>query len=131
MTCFSDDAIYQPGDGKTHRGKAEIRAAFEPQFNGAFGAMRFDEHDRVIDVENRKMTIRYVCRHDISQMQAERAGYVPPENRRTLGLLEKDSVGKASMYSISTLTVKSKKSIPTRGMDLARTFSANLGDLLG
>ncbi len=66
MTCFSDDAIYQPGDGKTHRGKAEIRAAFEPQFNGAYGAMRFDEHDRIIDVENRKMAIRYVCRHDIS-----------------------------------------------------------------
>jgi ketosteroid isomerase-like protein len=66
MTCFSDEAIYQPGDGKTHRGKAEIRAAFEPQFNGAYGAMRFDEHDRIIDVENRKMAIRYVCRHDIS-----------------------------------------------------------------
>ena len=66
MTCFSDDAIYQPGDGKTHRGKAEIHAAFEPQFNGAYGAMRFDEHDRIIDVENRKMAIRYVCRHDIS-----------------------------------------------------------------
>ena len=66
MTCFSDDSIYQPGDGKTHRGKAEIRAAFEPQFNGAYGAMRFDELDRVIDLENRKMTIRYICRHDIS-----------------------------------------------------------------
>jgi ketosteroid isomerase-like protein len=69
MTCFSDDAIYQPGDGKTHKGKAEIRTAFEPQFNGAYGAMRFDEHDRIIDVENRKLAIRYVCRHDISQMK--------------------------------------------------------------
>jgi len=69
MTCFSDGAVYQPGDGKTHRGKAEIRAAFEPQFDYAFGAMRFDELDRVIDVENRKVTIRYVCRHDISQMK--------------------------------------------------------------
>jgi ketosteroid isomerase-like protein len=69
MTFFSDDAIYEPGDGKTHRGKAEIRAAFEPQFDYALGAMRFDELDRVIDVENRKVTIRYVCRHDISQMK--------------------------------------------------------------
>jgi hypothetical protein len=66
MTCFSDDAVYQPGDGKTHKGRAEIRAAFEPQFNGAYGAMRFEELDRVIDLENRKVTIRYVCRHDIS-----------------------------------------------------------------
>jgi len=69
MTCFSDDSIYQPGDGKTHRGKAEIRGAFEPQFNGAYGAMRFDELDRVIDLENRKMTIRYICRHDISDIK--------------------------------------------------------------
>jgi hypothetical protein len=69
MTFFSDDAVYQPGDGKTHKGKAEIRAAFEPQFDYAFGAMRFDELDRVIDLENRKFTIRFVCRHDISQMK--------------------------------------------------------------
>lgn len=74
MTCFNDDAIYQPGDGKTHRGKAEIRAAFEPQFNGAFGAMRFDEHDRIFDVENRKMAIRYVCRHDISDTKPRGLG---------------------------------------------------------
>ena len=69
MTFFSDDAVYEPGDGKVHRGKAEIRAAFEPQFDYALGAMRFDEVDRVFDVENRKLTIRYVCRHDISQMK--------------------------------------------------------------
>jgi hypothetical protein len=66
MTFFSDDAVYEPGDGKTHRGKAEIRAALEPQFNGAFGAIRFDERDMVIDVENRKAAFRWVCRHDIS-----------------------------------------------------------------
>src|SRR5512139_2700408 len=66
MTFFSDEAVYEPGDGNTHKGKAEIRAAFEPQFNGAYGAMRFDELDRVIDLENRKMTIRYICRHDIT-----------------------------------------------------------------
>jgi hypothetical protein len=66
MTFFSDDAVYEPGDGKIHRGKGEIRAALEPQFNGAFGAMRFDERDMVIDVENRKAAFRWVCRHDIS-----------------------------------------------------------------
>jgi limonene-1,2-epoxide hydrolase len=66
MTFFSDEAVYEPGDGKTHRGKAEIRAAFEPQFNGAFGALQFDEHDRLIDAENRKAALRWVSRHDIS-----------------------------------------------------------------
>jgi hypothetical protein len=69
MTFFSDDAVYEPGDGKIHRGKAEIRAAFEPQFNGAFGAIRFDERDMVIDVENRKAAFRWVCRHVISHMK--------------------------------------------------------------
>jgi len=69
MTFFSDDAVYEPGDGKTHRGKAEIRAAFEPQFDYALGAMRFDERDMVIDIENRKAVFRWVCRHDISQMK--------------------------------------------------------------
>jgi len=66
MTFFSDDAVYEPGDGRTHRGKAEIRAAFEPQFNGAYGALRFDVHDLVIDVDNRKAVSRWVSRHDIS-----------------------------------------------------------------
>ena len=69
MTFFSDDAVYEPGDGRTHRGKAEIRAAFEPQFNGAYGALRFDERDMVIDVENRKAAFRWVSRHDISHMK--------------------------------------------------------------
>lgn len=74
MTCFSDGAVYQPGDGKTHKGKEEIRAAFEPQFNRAFGAMRFEEHDRVIDVANRKLVLRYVCRHDISHVKPRGLG---------------------------------------------------------
>ena len=32
----------------------------------AFGKMRFDDHDQVIDVENQKAAFRWVCRHDIS-----------------------------------------------------------------
>lgn len=66
MTFFSDDAIYEPGDGRIHMGKAQIRAAFQPQFNGAYGVMRFEDRDRVIDVENHKAAFRWVCRHDIS-----------------------------------------------------------------
>jgi len=85
MTYFSDDAIYEPGDGKTHRGKPEIRAAFEPQFNGVFGAMRFDEHDRVIDFDNRKAAIRYVCRHDITH--AKPGGLVMVLRKMFVGLI--------------------------------------------
>lgn len=66
MTFFSDEAVYEPGDGRTHKGKLEIRAAFEPQFAGALGKMKFDETDRVIDAENGKAVIRWICRHNIS-----------------------------------------------------------------
>lgn len=66
MTFFADDAIYRPGDGSEHRGPAAIRRAFEPQFSGAFGMMRFDEHDRLVDEQSRKAAIRWVCRHDLA-----------------------------------------------------------------
>ncbi len=65
MTCFSDEAVYQPGDGRTHRGKADM-GCFRAAVQWSLGAMRFDEHDRVVDVENRKIVLRWVCRHDIS-----------------------------------------------------------------
>jgi ketosteroid isomerase-like protein len=66
MTFFADDAVYLPGDGKEHRGRAAIRAALEPQFSGAFGAMRFIVDDQVIDEGARKATIRWLCHHDFS-----------------------------------------------------------------
>jgi uncharacterized protein (TIGR02246 family) len=66
MAYFADDAVYEPGDGTTHRGRAAIRRAFEPQFAGAFGAMRFDLEDRLIDDAGRKAALRWVCRHDLS-----------------------------------------------------------------
>lgn len=66
MACFAENAVYRPGDGSEHRGLREIRLAFEPQFNGAYGTMRFDEHDRLIDQPMRKAAIRWVCRHDLA-----------------------------------------------------------------
>ncbi len=65
ILAFADDAEYHPGDGRIHRGRAAIRAAFAPQFAGAFGAMRFDLIDRVIDEPSRKATLRWICRHDL------------------------------------------------------------------
>jgi hypothetical protein len=91
MTFFSDDAVYEPGDGRTHRGKAEIRAALAPQFNGVFGAMRFDEHDRVIDVENRKGSFRWVCRHDTSHSKP--GGLVMTLRKIVIGFVVGDRFG--------------------------------------
>ncbi len=76
MTYFADDAVYDPGDGKVHRGKAAIREAFEPQFAGAFGAMRFDVEDQVIDEAGARAAIRWVCRHDLSGDKARRMPWV-------------------------------------------------------
>jgi len=66
MTAFADDAVYRPGDGSSHRGRAAIRAAFAPQFAGAFGAMRFDPEDQLIDEPARKAALRWICRHDFT-----------------------------------------------------------------
>jgi uncharacterized protein (TIGR02246 family) len=49
MTAFAEDAEYRPGDGSSHRGPAAICKAFAPQFAGAFGAMRFDPEDQLVD----------------------------------------------------------------------------------
>ena len=65
MTFFADDAVYDPGDGTRHRGRAAIRRAFAPQFAGAFGAMRFDVEDELVDERAGKAAVRWVCRHDL------------------------------------------------------------------
>ena len=69
MTYFAEDAVYQPGDGRQHRGRAAIREAFRPQFAGAFGTMTFLVDDQVIDEGARKATIRWVCQHDFVTMK--------------------------------------------------------------
>src|SRR5215831_2489288 len=68
MTFFADDAVYQPGDGRTHRGRVAIREAFRPQFENAFGTMTFVVSDQVIDEGARKASIRWVCKHDFATM---------------------------------------------------------------
>jgi uncharacterized protein (TIGR02246 family) len=72
MAAFADECEYRPGNGKVHRGRAEIRAAFAPQFSGAFGAMRFDPEDRLIDETARKAALRWICRHDMSGAHGKR-----------------------------------------------------------
>jgi uncharacterized protein (TIGR02246 family) len=72
MSFFAPDAVYAPGDGRVHRGVDAIRAAFEPQFRGVFGAMRFDLQDRLVDEPGRKAAIRWICRHDVGGAHARR-----------------------------------------------------------
>jgi uncharacterized protein (TIGR02246 family) len=76
IAAFADDAEYLPGDGSVHRGRAAIRAAFAPQFSGAFGAMRFDLLDRLVDEPARKATLRWICRHDMTGAHGTRVAPV-------------------------------------------------------
>jgi ketosteroid isomerase-like protein len=61
MGFFADDAIYDEFDGKQSRGKRAIRAAFTPQFQGAFGKMRFVSEDLFVDPASGKGLIRWLC----------------------------------------------------------------------
>ena len=61
MSYFADDAIYDEFDGTRSVGKAAIRAAFIPQFEGKFGRMRFHTEDLLLDVEAGKALIRWLC----------------------------------------------------------------------
>jgi uncharacterized protein (TIGR02246 family) len=61
MAFFSDDGVYDEFDGQRNRGKVAIRAAFEPQFSGAFGKMEFLEDDLFVDAEADQAMISWRC----------------------------------------------------------------------
>jgi ketosteroid isomerase-like protein len=61
MAFFAEDAVYDEFDGKKSRGKRDIRAAFAPQFRGAFGRMRFVSEDLFVDPQSGKALIRWLC----------------------------------------------------------------------
>jgi ketosteroid isomerase-like protein len=61
MSFFTEEALYGEFNGKRNRGKAEIRRAFEPQFQGAFGQIRFHEEDLFVDEQEGKALIRWRC----------------------------------------------------------------------
>jgi ketosteroid isomerase-like protein len=61
MSFFTDDAVYDEFNGKSNQGKSAIRAAFAPQFNGAFGNMQFLDEDLFIDAETGKVMASWRC----------------------------------------------------------------------
>jgi uncharacterized protein (TIGR02246 family) len=61
MSFFADDGIYDEFNGKRNVGKAAIRAAFEPQFNGAYGKMQFLDEDLFADAETGKVMASWRC----------------------------------------------------------------------
>lgn len=61
MAYFAEDGLYCEQDGKESRGKDAIRQAFEPQFRGDFGTIRFLPEDLFADAETGKVMIRWEC----------------------------------------------------------------------
>ena len=62
LALMTEDAVYEEFTGAISRGKAAIRAAFEPQFRGDFGKMHFETEDLFVDAATGKALIRWVCR---------------------------------------------------------------------
>jgi ketosteroid isomerase-like protein len=61
MSFFADDAVYDEFNGTCNKGKASIRTAFEPQFTGAFGKMKFIDEDLFIDADTGKVMASWLC----------------------------------------------------------------------
>jgi len=80
MHHFTEDALYVTYDGKEHRGKGKIRAAFEPQFRGEFGKISFIAEDRLLDEEAGKAMVRWTCRHELEGGQAALPGLAEVRN---------------------------------------------------
>lgn len=59
MSFFAADSIYDEFNGVRTQGLAAIRKAFEPQFAGVFGRMRFHTEDMFLDVPAGKALIRW------------------------------------------------------------------------
>jgi len=61
MAYFAEDGVYDQVDGQRAIGRAAIRKAFEPQFQGAYGTMRFLQEDLFVDQAAGKSMISWTC----------------------------------------------------------------------
>lgn len=61
MSYFAEDGVYDEFNGVRSAGKAEVRKAFEPQFSGEFGEMRFLDEDLFVDEANQKSMVSWEC----------------------------------------------------------------------
>ena len=61
MSHFASDGIYEEFNGSQAVGVDAVRAAFAPQFDGAFGDMKFIDEDLMIDAEAGKVMASWRC----------------------------------------------------------------------
>jgi ketosteroid isomerase-like protein len=58
---FAPDGIYEEFNGTVSKGLDAVRAAFAPQFEGAFGEMKFIDEDLIVDPEAGKVMASWTC----------------------------------------------------------------------
>ena len=61
MSFFAEDAVYDEFNGTRNKGKDAIRTAFQPQFTGAFGEMKFIDEDLFVDADTGKVMASWLC----------------------------------------------------------------------
>jgi len=61
MGHFAEDGIYEEFNGTRSTGLEAVRAAFAPQFSGAFGEMKFIDEDLIIDPVAGKVMASWTC----------------------------------------------------------------------
>ena len=61
MAYFHPDGVYDEFNGTRNEGFEAVKAAFRPQFEGAFGEMKFLDEDLFIDADTGKVMASWVC----------------------------------------------------------------------
>lgn len=61
MSFFAEGAFYDEFHGGRSQGLEAIRKAFEPQFAGRFGRIRFEAEDVFADPGEGKAAVRWLC----------------------------------------------------------------------
>ena len=61
MAYFHPDGVYDEFNGRRNEGFDAVREAFLPQFEGAFGEMKFLDEDQFIDAETGKVLAAWRC----------------------------------------------------------------------
>ena len=86
MSFFAEDGIYEEFNGKESRGLEAIRAAFEPQFAGKWGKIRFVDERLIVDADAGEVMASWRC--ELEQVQGA------PASWRGLDLLRFDERGR-------------------------------------
>lgn len=74
VAAFATDGVYEEFNGTRSTGHQAVRAAFAPQFEGAFGEMKFIDEDLIVDPVAGKVMASWRCTLEIKGSPASWRG---------------------------------------------------------